>query len=270
MKRMLWSLATVLLMMISTAAFAADGYTVANVNLRAGPDAAYPLILTLATGTPVSIQGCTAGWQWCDVIAVGNRGWVAGTYLQYSYNNQPVHVVDYGARIGIPIVTFAIGTYWGRYYAGRPFYRDRARWYGRPIPSRPPPRPPRPPVRPPGGNRPKPPPGGNRPQPPGNGNRPSPPGGNRPQPPGGGNRPNPPGGGGNPPGGGNRPQPPGGGGGKPPGGGNRPQPGGGGNPPGGGNRPQPPGGNRPAQNNRPAPRPNPQQGNNGNNGNGGN
>jgi uncharacterized protein YraI len=250
MKRMLWSIVTALMMIVPTMAFAADGYTLGNVNMRAGPDVEYPLILTLATGTPVSIQGCTTGWEWCDVVAVGNRGWVAGSYLQYTYNNQPVVVVDYGAQIGIPIVSFVIGTYWGRYYTGRPFYRDRVRWYSRPIPIRPPPRP-RPPIRPPGG-------GHNRPNPPGGGNRPQPPGGNRPQPPGGGNRPQPPGGGNRPqpPGGGNRPQPPGGG--------NRPQP------PSGGNRPQPPGGNRPAPSTRPAPRPNPQQGNNGNKDNNGN
>ena len=246
MKRMLWSITAALMMMIPAMAFAADGYTTGNVNMRAGPDPDYPLILTLGTGTPVSIQGCTTGWDWCDVIAGGNRGWVAGTYLQYTYNNQPVIVTEYGSQIGIPIVSFVIGTYWGRYYTGRPFYRDRSRWYSRPIPSRPPPRP-RPPIRPPGGNRPqppggghRPPPGGNRPNPPGGGNRPQPPGGNRPQPPGGGNRPQPPGG--------NRPPPPA-----------------------GGNRPQPPGGgNRPAQNIRPAPRPNPQKGKDDNNGNKGN
>ena len=250
MKRTLWSLVTALLLIFPAMAFAADGYVTGNVNLRAGPDSQYPVIQVIPVGAPISIQGCTAGWGWCDVIVGPNRGWVAGTYIQYMYNNQPVYVTDYGAQIGIPIVSFVIGTYWGNYYANRPFYRDRTRWYSRPIPIRPPPRPPRPPMRPPGGR--PPPPGGNRPQPPGGGNRPQPPGGgNRPQPPGGGNRPQ-------PPGGGNRPQPPGGG--------NRPQP-----PGGGGNRPPAQGGNnnRPPQNTRPAPRPN-QQGNNGNNNNNGN
>ncbi|HUA81718.1 MAG TPA: SH3 domain-containing protein [Dyella sp.] len=232
MKRMLWSLATAFLMMTSAAAFAADGYTVATVNLLAGPDPQYPVILTLGSGTPVDVQGCTEGWEWCDVIAAGNRGWIAGPYIEYLYDNQPVIVTDYGARIGIPIVTFTIGAYWGRYYVHRPFYRDRARWYSRPVPIRPFPGP-RPPVRPV-------PPGGHRPP---TGQRPPPPGGNRPPPPGNGNRPQ-------PPGGGHRPQPPAGG--------NKPQP------PGGSNRPQPPpNGNRPAQNARPAPKQPPKQDNNG-------
>ncbi|QRN52482.1 SH3 domain-containing protein [Dyella caseinilytica] len=255
MKRILRSVLVALMMMAPAAAFAADGYVITNVNMRAGPDSQYPAIQVLPVNTWVSVQGCTTGWAWCDVISGPNRGWVAGTYIAYMYNSQPVYVADYGSQIGIPIVSFVIASYWGNYYSNRPFYRDRARWYGRPIVIRPPARPPmrpRPPVRPPpGGNRPQPPGGGNRPQPPGGGNRPQPPGGgNRPQPPGSGNRPQPPGG--------NRPQPPGGG--------NRPQP------PGGGNRPQPPGGgNRPPPSNnngnRPSPRPNPQQGNNGNNGN---
>jgi uncharacterized protein YraI len=257
MKRMLWSLAAALMMIVPAASFAADGYVITNVNMRAGPDPGYPIVQVLPVNSWISVQGCTTGWEWCDVISGPNRGWVAGTYIAYMYNSQPVYVADYGAQIGIPIVPFVIGTYWASYYANRPFYRDRARWYGRPFPIRPPARPPmrpRPPIRPPGpGPGPRPP-DGNRPQPPGGGggNRPQPPGGNRPQPPGGGNRPQ-------PPVGGNRPQPPGGNRPQPPGGGNRPQP-----PGGGGNRPSPPnnGGNRPS------PRPNPpQQGNNGNNGN---
>jgi uncharacterized protein YraI len=165
MKRTLWSLVTALLVLFPAMAFAADGYVTGNVNLRAGPDSQYPVIQVIPVGAPISIQGCTAGWGWCDVIVGPNRGWVAGTYIQYMYNNQPVYVTDYGAQIGIPIVSFVIGTYWGNYYANRPFYRDRTRWYSRPIPIRPPPRPPRPPMRPPGGR--PPPPGGNRPQPPG-------------------------------------------------------------------------------------------------------
>ncbi|MFC3650883.1 SH3 domain-containing protein [Dyella humi] len=248
MKRLLCSCATALLLLVPVAAFAVPGYTVATVNMLAGPDTQYPLIYSLDAGTPVDVQGCTEGWQWCDVIAGGSRGWIAGPYIEYLYNNQPVIVTDYGARIGIPIVTFAIGTYWGRYYVNRPFYRDRARWYSRPVPVRPFPGP-RPPVRPWPGNRPP----GGRPPSPGNGYRPQPPGGNRPQ-----------------PGNGNRPQP--GGDNRPPGGGNnRPQPGGDNQRPPGGNRPQPGNGNggRPGQNTKPAPRPNPQQQQQGNNGNGG-
>jgi len=249
MKRMVWSL-LLLFGLASPAAFAQgmSGVVTAYVDLYAGPDLGYPTIAQLSAGTPVLIQGCTAGWGWCDVIVGGSRGWVAGTFLQYSYQSQPVYVADYGARIGIPIVTFSIAAYWGSYYVNRPFYRNRDYWYGRPYAPRPPPRPPgwRPGARPPGpGYRPpghgyRPPSPGNRPpsqghRPPSN-QRPSPNPGTRPPT----QNPRPPGG--NQPPHGNRPPPNQGG--------NRPPNQGGNRPPSQGNRPPPHQGN-----NRPAPKP---------------
>ena len=135
MKRIAW-LATLPLLALPALALAADGYTTGNVNLRAGPDISYPLIETLPAGAPLSVQGCTSGWEWCDVIFQGNRGWVAGNFIQYDYNSQYVLVPQYGAQIGIPIVSFVISTYWDTYYRNRPFYRERATWYARPVPRR--------------------------------------------------------------------------------------------------------------------------------------
>lgn len=139
MRRFAW-LASIPLLALPAFAMAADGYATGNVNLRAGPDISYPRIDTIPAGAPVDIQGCTSGWEWCDVIYRDERGWVAGNFIQYIYNNQDVLVPQYGAQIGIPIISFVIGTYWDRYYRDRPFYRDRARWYARPVPHRPPPR----------------------------------------------------------------------------------------------------------------------------------
>lgn len=251
MKRLVWSAAISLLLAAPTVTYAADGYVTGNVSMRAGPDAQYPLILTIPAGSAVSVQGCTAGWEWCDVIVPGNRGWVSGYYIQYQYQNQPVVLPTYGAQIGIPIVSFVIATYWGNYYRNRPFYSQRNSWYSRPIPHRPPPRP----VRPPSGHRPPPakprppvnppprpkPPTDHRPKPQ---PKPQPPPGNRPQP---GQRPTP------------RPTPPGNRPAKPPstqpvkGPANKP----------GGNRPAPPTNGQPA---KPKPKPNPNPNPSGNNG----
>ena len=233
MKRLAWLMSAVLALALPALAQAAEGVVVANVNLRAGPDIGYPSINVVPAGVRVDIQGCVQGYEWCDVVVGPDRGWIAAGYLQYLYQNQTVYVQDYGPRIGLPIVSFVIGTYWGNYYANRPFYRQRDYWYRRPYVHRPPPRPPmhRPPPRPNpgwGGHRPSP---GNGHRPPGNGYRPPGNGGHRPSP-GNGNRPSPGNGQRPPPGGDNRP---------PGGGGNRPSPGG------GGNRPSP-GGGRPGGN----------------------
>ncbi|HKR76708.1 MAG TPA: SH3 domain-containing protein [Rhodanobacter sp.] len=140
MKRIAW-LATLPLLALPALALAADGYTTGNVNLLAGPDPSYPLIDTIPAGAPLDVQGCTSGWEWCDVIFQDERGWVAGNFIQYDYDNQYVLVPQYGVQIGIPIVTFVISSYWDSYYRDRPFYRERSRWYARPMPHRPPPPP---------------------------------------------------------------------------------------------------------------------------------
>ncbi|MFC4762733.1 SH3 domain-containing protein [Dyella koreensis] len=222
--RRLLQYALALLAFVALPAMAADGFVTGNVNLRAGPDTEYPIITVVPLGTNVSIQGCTEGFAWCDVITMGTRGWVSGGYIQYTYQDQRVVVQDYGARIGIPVVSFVIGTYWGNYYRDRPFYRQRDYWFHRPIVHRPP----RPIHRPPP-IRPRPPgwSGGHRPNP-GHGTRPPRPG----QGSGGGTRPPNPG---NGSGGGTRPPNPGNG----SGGGTRPPRPGNGNGSGTGPRPKP-------------------------------
>lgn len=140
MKRAMFSLAA-LVLCAPLVAQAAEGWVIDDISLQAGPDPAYPSVMELAAGTPVSIQGCIDGWTWCDVIAGAERGWVPGTFLEEDYGGQRVVLIDYGPRIGIPIVGFSLNLYWDQHYHNRPFYTQREQWVAKAIKPSPPPRP---------------------------------------------------------------------------------------------------------------------------------
>jgi len=147
--------ATALSIASGAASAQSQAYTNQPVYLYAGPAQDYPVVAQLPSGQPVAVYGCVSGYTWCDVAIAQARGWVYGGYLTYPYQGSDVPIMDYGTVIGLPLITFSIGSYWDHYYRGRPWYGDRGRWANHPPP------PHRPPPPPPGGNRP--PPGGNRP-----------------------------------------------------------------------------------------------------------
>ncbi len=140
MKRLLALAICGWLLALSAPALAGSAYIGINLVLRSGPDIGYPPVMTLPAGTYVEVHGCLSDYTWCDVEIQAWRGWVAGTYLQSYYNGGWVYLPAYGPRIGVPVVTFVIGTYWDRHYRHTSWYRERLRYERAPPRSLPPPR----------------------------------------------------------------------------------------------------------------------------------
>jgi uncharacterized protein YraI len=117
---------------ISCAQLMYTAYTARDVNVRAGPAADFPVVRILPAGVAVIVDGCLSNYQWCDVVAGPDQGWVYAGNLVYPYQGQSVPVLNYGAVIGLGIVTFSVGNYWDNHYRGRPWYSQRQEWIDRP------------------------------------------------------------------------------------------------------------------------------------------
>lgn len=146
----------------STAAAQTAAAITTSVHMRAGPSTFYPSVAMLLRGQWVTVFGCEQDFNWCDVQAGGNRGWVDAAFLQVSSATGPVPVATGGPSLGIAVSPFVFNTYWSTWYGGRPWYARRPYYFnywnrfphGRPPPPpmfRPPPvvRPPPPGMRPP-------------------------------------------------------------------------------------------------------------------------
>jgi uncharacterized protein YraI len=112
-------------------ALAQDAIVTIDLNMRAGPSTAFPIVDVVPSRTPVDVHGCVAGYSWCDVSADNNRGWVYAGYLSYAARGSYVPLVEYVSEIDVPIISFSVGSYWDSYYRNRPWYGERARWRDR-------------------------------------------------------------------------------------------------------------------------------------------
>jgi uncharacterized protein YraI len=122
-----------LLIGVSTAATAQNAFTARPLNIHAGPDREYPVVTRLDAGAPVAVNGCLDDWSWCDVSFDDSRGWAYAPGLSYVYQGDRVALYSYAPGLGIPVVTFSLGTYWDHYYRGRPWYGQRTMWMNRHI-----------------------------------------------------------------------------------------------------------------------------------------
>ncbi|QKV17560.1 SH3 domain-containing protein [Oricola thermophila] len=116
------------LVLLGIAAIPASAATPAiattDVNMRAGPATAYPVVTVIPRGARVVTHGCVADFSWCDVAWAGKRGWVHARYVQIVWRGAPVVVTPaVAAQAGVVVVTYD-RAYWDTWYVGYP-------WYGR-------------------------------------------------------------------------------------------------------------------------------------------
>lgn len=130
MKRVTLSVAATVaaLMFGPNLASALTAMTTEPTNLRAGPAFDFPVVDRIPDDARVTVHGCVRAYRWCDISWRDARGWVSGDELAYFYRQRYVPIVEYGPRIGLPIVVFSFDTYWDRHYRGRRFYGERTRW----------------------------------------------------------------------------------------------------------------------------------------------
>jgi len=125
-----------MLLLVSLAvASAQDAYTSRPMNVRAGPDREYPLVAQLDAGAPLDVHGCLDDWSWCDVSFDDSRGWIYAGGVSFVYQGGRVPLYSYGPRLGLPVISFSLMTYWNSYYRGRPWYAQRDTWSHRRLPA---------------------------------------------------------------------------------------------------------------------------------------
>ena len=128
MKKALPLLVGGIALVAAAGAQAAAGFVPREANINAGPGANYPLVTSVPHGAPVQIYGCVEAYRWCDVMWKDQRGWVAGTSLQYENAGRRVGLYDGSVTVDVPIITYDAPHYWDEYYRERPFYHDRDRY----------------------------------------------------------------------------------------------------------------------------------------------
>jgi uncharacterized protein YraI len=130
LRNCLMALATVATLAVASVAAAQQAYVFTRTSLRAGPDRGYPQVAWLGSGTTVYVNGCVRGYHWCDITSGPYRGWANARHLQYPYNNQRMTIYGNGGRFGLPVVGFALGSYWDNHYRGQSWYHRRDHWNG--------------------------------------------------------------------------------------------------------------------------------------------
>lgn len=77
-----------------------------DLNLRAGPGPAYPIVSVIPAQTAVDVGGCLAEQAWCQVTFDGQSGWASGDYLTVVENDAPVAIYPNRERLKVQTTTY--------------------------------------------------------------------------------------------------------------------------------------------------------------------
>ena len=110
------------LVALASGSAAANAVTTDAVHMYAGPNTNYPQVMRLSAGRPLTLHGCLANFEWCDVEWRGNRGWVPGGALSTADRANV-------ATSNVPNLRFDLKAYWEQNYQSRPWYADKDTWY---------------------------------------------------------------------------------------------------------------------------------------------
>ena len=108
-------------------ASADEGYARSSGSLRAGPASNYPRVANVVRGESLEVYGCLRRYTWCDVSNGEDRGWFQGSRLGFTRDGRNLTLSNGSALLGLSILSFGLGDYWGSHYENRSWYNDR-RW----------------------------------------------------------------------------------------------------------------------------------------------
>ncbi len=96
-----------------------------NLKMRAGPSVEFPVIVVVPADSSVNLLGCMRDYSWCEVRAVGDRGWMSAQYIRIYDRGYHVTVSEYARVARVPTLGFDQDAYWSAHYRHLPFYQDR-------------------------------------------------------------------------------------------------------------------------------------------------
>ena len=99
------------LIAVPAVASALTAVTTEPVALRAGPAIDFPVVDRIPDDARVNVHGCIRAYAWCDISWRSARGWVPGEDLAYLHERRHVPIVEYGPRVGLPIIAFSASPY---------------------------------------------------------------------------------------------------------------------------------------------------------------